>query len=88
MAFDTIPGSNYDTISQTLIDTLYVPIIQVNHSGLNDTLEIQLTTVDINGYPQTNNYIVDTLVVADSANSYNIGAGNDNTINTDKMGTE
>lgn len=82
VAFDTIPGHEQDTISQSQIDTLFVPIIQVNHSGLNDTLEIQITTVDANGYPITNNYQLDTLIIADSSNHYNIGAGNDYTINT------
>lgn len=84
VAFDTIPHFSEDTVSQSQIDTLFVPIIQVNHSGINDTLDIQITTVDANGYPITNSYQIDTLVVADSTNSYNIGAGNDYTINTIK----
>lgn len=82
VAFDTIPlGFLTDTISATIIDTLFLPIIQVNHSGFNDTLELQLTTVDINGYPLTNTYLADTLII-DTNNGHNcIGAGNDNTVN-------
>lgn len=84
VAFDSIPGYSNDTIVQTQINTIYVPVIQVNHSGLNDTLELQLTTVDINGYPLTNTYLADTLII-DSTNHFNnIGAGNDYTVNTIK----
>ena len=84
VAFDSIPGYSTDTIGQTQIDSIFVPIIQVNHSGLNDTLEVQLTTVDSHGYPNTNAYVSDTLVIADAGNNYNIGAGNNYTINTIK----
>lgn len=81
VAFDTIPGLSTDTIAQTIIDTLFLPIIQVNHSGLNDTLEIQLTTVDLNGYPYTNTYVVDTLIIDTNHGHNSIGAGNDFTVN-------
>lgn len=83
VAFDAIPGGNIDTIVQAQIDTIYVPIIQVNHSGLKDTLDIRLTSVDVHGYPVTNTYLINTLVI-DSNNENNIGAGNDYTVKTIK----
>jgi hypothetical protein len=83
VAFDTIvtgtTGYLEDTIGRALVDTIYVPIVQVNHSGRNDTLEIQLTTVDATGYPDYNTYLLDTMVVASS-----LGAGNDFTVKTIK----
>lgn len=79
VAFDSIIGYSEDTIALTQIDTLYLPIVQVNHSGLNDTLDIQITTVDEQGYPFTNTYEIDTLII-DSNHINNIGAGNDYTV--------
>jgi hypothetical protein len=52
-----------DSISQIVIDTIIVPIVQVNHSGLNDTLDIQLNSVDANGYP-TASVLNDTKIVS------------------------
>lgn len=83
VAFNSIPGGNIDTLSpgQAQIRAIYIPIIQVNHSGKHDTLQIAITTVNAHGYPQTNTYLQDTLII-DSNNTNNIGAGNDYTIHT------
>jgi len=79
VAFNSIPGGRIDTVSQAQVSTIYLPIIQVNHSGKHDTLQISITTVDVHGYPQTNTYLQDTLII-DSNNINNIGAGNDYTV--------
>ena len=79
VAFDEIPGGNIDTVAQAEINYIYLPVIQVNHSGKHDTLQISITTVDAHGYPQTNTYLQDTLII-DSNNINNIGAGNDYTV--------
>lgn len=85
VAFDSLydPFQNTsfaaDTFASFGIDYIYVPIIQVNHSGKNDTLELQLKTVDRYGYP-TSNILLDTLFLADSANHDSLGNMNDNTI--------
>lgn len=81
VAFDTIPDLLTDTISTTTIDTLFLPVIQVNYSGLNDTLEIQLTTVDINGYPLTNTYVADTLIIDTNHGNNSIGGGTYKAVN-------
>lgn len=81
VAFNSIPGGRIDTVSQAQVNSIYLPIIQVNHSGQHDTLQIAITTVDAHGYPQTNTYLQDTLII-DSNNINPIGAGNDYTIRT------
>ena len=82
VAFDSIVNGKADTIALTQVNTIYIPIIQVNHSRLNDTIKIELTIVDSQGYPNKNNYLVYTLFIASLNNNYNIGAGNDYTVNT------
>ncbi len=89
VAFDSLYAINYGmgfpsyAVTNLWLDTLYVPVVQLNHSGKNDTLEIQVNTVDAAGYPTTST-IFDTLIIADSANHYNIGNGNNYSIKTIK----
>jgi Secretion system C-terminal sorting domain len=85
VAFDSVYDANYNigyppyAVSSLAIDTIFIPIIQVNNSNHADTLQLQLTAVDINGYP-TSSYLLDTLVV-----DTNIGGkGNDTLIKTIK----
>ncbi|HTA27681.1 MAG TPA: T9SS type A sorting domain-containing protein [Bacteroidia bacterium] len=70
-----------DTFISFGIDYVYVPIVQVNHSGKNDTLELQLKTVDAYGYP-TPTILLDTLFLADSANHDSLGNMNNYQIKT------
>jgi hypothetical protein len=92
VAFDTLYdpfqnlGFRSDTVANFGIDTIFVPIIQVHHNPRNqiDVLEIQLDSVDVNGYPSIASPVSDTIIYADSTNNYNIGSGNDYTIKTIK----
>jgi hypothetical protein len=86
VAFDSLvvgsKGYSADTIAGIQLDTLYIPIIQVHNSAYThyDTLEIQLISVDGDGYPVFGSLaLADTLIIADT-----IGAGNDSTIYTIK----
>jgi hypothetical protein len=40
-----------DSIDHLFIDTLIIPLVHVNHSGVNDTLEVQLNLVNSMSYP-------------------------------------
>ena len=77
VAFDSLwdpyqgMGASAASVTNIQVDTLVVPIVQVNHSGNMDTLEIQLNGVDANGYPKANK-IADTMIIGT-----NIGAGSD-----------
>jgi hypothetical protein len=53
---------NSDSIGGISIDTIIVPLIHVNHSGMNDTLDIQLNSVDGKGYP-TSSVLKDFMIV-------------------------
>jgi hypothetical protein len=80
VAFDSLYATNYGmgfspaSVTSLFLDTIYVPIVQENYSHKKDTLELQLNTVDANGYP-TSNTIFDTLIIADT-----IGMGNNQQI--------
>jgi hypothetical protein len=75
VAFDSIwdpyqfAGVSSKTVTNIQIDTIYVPFVQVNTSGKNDTLEVDINTVDIYGYP-TSTVKKDTMVIGT-----NIGLG-------------
>ncbi|HXP48709.1 MAG TPA: T9SS type A sorting domain-containing protein [Bacteroidia bacterium] len=60
-------------VTGILVDTIYVPIVQLNKSGVNDTLEIDLMSCAATGYPSV--LIKDTLMISKA-----IGANNDNSI--------
>jgi len=87
VAFDSLydPYTNVSFSADTFISFgikyIYIPIIQVHHSTQNDTLEVQLNSVDAYGYP-TPNILLDTLFLADSTNHDSLGAGNDHTFKT------
>jgi hypothetical protein len=57
VAFDSLfnpynsVGYLSDSVGSIMVDTIIIPILQVNHSGVSDTLDIQLNAVDWNGYP-------------------------------------
>jgi hypothetical protein len=55
------------------VDTIYVPIVQLNKSGKNDTLEIDLMGCAATGYPSV--LLKDTIMI-----SKTIGANDDQTI--------
>ncbi len=66
-----------------VVDTIVVPIAQINYSGINDTLEISLTTVSGSpntGYPMAT-VIKDTLIIGQQ-----LGTGTDAGINLIKWG--
>jgi len=42
----------YTVASKIRIDTIYIPIAQFNHSGINDTLDVQINSCSAKGYPQ------------------------------------
>ncbi len=68
VAFDSLvdPYTNKfyspDSIGGMAIDTLIIPLIQVNHSGINDTLDVQIDAVDANGYP-TSAILQDIMII-------------------------
>lgn len=76
VAFDSIidpyKGVAYppDSLGGIIIDTLIIPLIHVNYSGSNDTLEIQLNTVDSLGYP-TSTILQDRWVISNLLGSSN-----------------
>lgn len=82
VAFDSLFAFNYNqgfssySVTNIWLDKIYVPIVQVNHSGQNDTLEIQLNTVDAAGYPTTNT-MLDTVIIDSTNIDTNIGYNND-----------
>ncbi len=82
VAFDSLYSGSATLYPWSLIniavDTIYVPIIQINHSLQNDTLVIELTSVNSDGYPNTGTYLLDTMVI--NTDTTKIGNGNDNTI--------
>ncbi len=85
VAFDSLYSNNTPTpwsILSVTIDTIYVPIIQVNHSNHPDTLEIQLNSVDERGYPQLAPFLLDTLII-----DTNIGNRNNYSVNVIKWAT-
>ncbi|MGP8216062.1 MAG: T9SS type A sorting domain-containing protein [Bacteroidia bacterium] len=49
-------------VSGLSIDTIIIPVIQVNHSGNKDTLDVQLNAVDSYGYPLTT-ILKDTTII-------------------------
>jgi hypothetical protein len=57
VAFDSLvdpynnESYNSGSTSGINIDTVIIPLIQVNHSGVNDTLEVQINYVNNYGYP-------------------------------------
>jgi hypothetical protein len=67
VAFDSLADPytkkvyNTDSIGGINIDTIIIPLIHVNHSGMNDTLDIQLNSVDGNGYP-TSSVLKDVVI--------------------------
>lgn len=65
--------STYNVNNMT-VDTIYVPIVQVNNSGMVDTLTISLNTVAADGYP-TSTMIKDTMIIGTT-----LGGGSDNAI--------
>jgi hypothetical protein len=78
VAFDSLVdpynGNAAYTASSITIDTLIIPIVHVNKSGKNDTLDVQVNTVDQYGYPTTTvskdiKIISKTLGVANSGDS-------------------
>ncbi|HTB32173.1 MAG TPA: T9SS type A sorting domain-containing protein [Bacteroidia bacterium] len=81
VAFDSIydidsgKAFNPDILGTFGISTIYIPIIQVNHSFQKDSLEIQINQVDAYGYP-ISSPVLDTII--DSV----YGAGNNYTIRT------
>jgi hypothetical protein len=84
IAFDSLYSDSATIQPWSLIiiavDTIYVPIIQVNRSLQKDTLIIELTNVNSDGYPNTDNYILDTMLI-DSVGINNIGnASNSKTL--------
>ncbi len=80
VAFDSLYAVNYamgfspGAVNSLLLDTIYVPIVQVNNSHQKDTLKLQLITIDAQGYPSTTP-LLSTLFIGDT-----IGYGNDGQI--------
>lgn len=72
--FDAYTQTGYPAPSSIKIDSLYVPFAQVNHSGIDDTLDIKVVKVDGNGYP-TATQLMDTMIIGT-----NIGAGSSSLI--------
>lgn len=95
VAFDSLidPYNNQshssDSVTSLSIDTIIIPLIQVNHSGGNDTLEVQINAVNSFGYPTAtilNDSKIISKVIGDTNNSnyksyikipenYNLGSG-------------
>ncbi|HTB06995.1 MAG TPA: T9SS type A sorting domain-containing protein [Bacteroidia bacterium] len=77
VAFDSIwdpyqvAGVSSTTVTNLQVDTLVIPIVQTNHSGHMDTLEVQLNSVDANGYA-TATKLADTMWIGTT-----LGAGSD-----------
>ena len=70
--FTAFYGKNL--LAPLYVDSIYTYIAQINNSGHNDTLEIQLNSVSAGGYP-TATKLKDTMIIGTS-----IGAGVDNQI--------
>lgn len=81
--YDPFTGNsiNHFSVTSIYIDTLYFPIVQVNHSGIRDTLDVQLNLVDDRGFPESG-YILDTMIIGSGDT---IGAGNDYTASLHKI---
>jgi hypothetical protein len=62
-----------DSIGHLFIDTLIVPLVHVNHSGVNDTVDVQLNLVNSMGYPTsimlTDSKIIGTQIGGTNSNS-------------------
>jgi hypothetical protein len=60
--------TSYNNLASILIadtiDTIYIPIMQVNHSDSVDTVEIQLNPVDNYGYPISLGNYASTMIIA------------------------
>lgn len=74
--YDPYAGVGYPLPTSIQIDTLYVPVAQVNHSGIDDTLDIQVVSVDAAGYPTTT-ILADQKLIGQGTT---IGAGSSNLI--------
>lgn len=80
VAFDSLydpfvfASQNTYNVSNMTVDTIYVPIVQVNNSGKPDTLTISLNAVAADGYP-TSTVIKDTMIIGTT-----LGGGSDNAI--------
>ncbi len=74
VAFDSLvdPYNNLSTYTadSIYVDTIIIPIVHVNHSGVNDTLDVQLCSVDANGYP-TSNLLKDFKVIGTKISTTN-----------------
>ncbi len=68
--FDPYAQTYYADPTKIKIDTIYVPIVQVNHSTVADTLDVQINSVTNIGYP-TSTVLLDTMIVSTNISSLN-----------------
>ncbi len=58
------------TAASVMVDTIYVPFVHNNASGIADTLEIQLNSVNANGYPMAS-ILKDTMIISTTLGGVN-----------------
>ncbi|HXP49913.1 MAG TPA: T9SS type A sorting domain-containing protein [Bacteroidia bacterium] len=70
------------TANNVTVDTVYVPYVHVNNSGVADTLEVQINAVNAKGYPTTTSFLKDTMIISNSLG----GTNSDQLINFASIG--